>query len=256
MFDEIVTEHQLNSNALVPIGGQLPYYQELRKSKLLDFLQTLFKEADRREVRRKLDRWLYARSRPGFYVEIFADLHLAYSDQRDGHGSQHWWRLFFTEKWKSKIESILNSTALTVSNQSRQNTNETNTNNKSGNNLIEWGGMFFRSKTEVKIAETLYNNNVLFFANAKGQISRQGSPATEASGLLPGRVEVDFLVFHQGKCLILEVDGQHHNEGSQTTRDYVRDRTLLREGIATVRFTADECYNRPNDVVTEFLNMF
>ena len=116
--------------------------------------------------------------------------------------------------------------------------------------------MSFRSQTEVKIAEELFNRNVLFFGNARGQIGRQGSPASTKSDYLTGRIEVDFLVFHQGKCVILEVDGPHHQEEEQTFRDYVRDRVLLREGIPTARFTAGECFDQPANVVTEFLNIF
>ena len=55
--------------------------------------------------------------------------------------------------------------------------------------------------------------------------------------------------------MILEVDGQQHREGSQTIRDYVRDRVLLREGIPTARFTAQECINKTADVITEFLKL-
>ncbi len=115
--------------------------------------------------------------------------------------------------------------------------------------------MYFRSKSEIKIAKELYKRDVLFFANVRGQVSCQGSPASENSGNLPGRLEVDFLVFHKNKCMILEVDGQHHQDESQAFRDYVRDRVLLREGIPTARFTADECFNQPTEVVTEFLNI-
>ena len=74
-------------------------------------------------------------------------------------------------------------------------------------------------------------------------------PASKASGYLSGRVEADFLIFKNSKCMILEVDGQHHQEGSQTVRDYVRDRVLLREGIPTARFTAQECLNNNNFVL-------
>ena len=56
--------------------------------------------------------------------------------------------------------------------------------------------------------------------------------------------------------MILEVDAQHHQEGSQTVRDYVRDHILLREGIPTVRFTAQECISRTELVITEFLELF
>ncbi|UBF24261.1 endonuclease domain-containing protein [Kovacikia minuta CCNUW1] len=72
---------------------------------------------------------------------------------------------------------------------------------------------------------------------------------------LTGRVEADFMVFYQGRCLILEVDGEHHMEGEQTIRDYARDRVLLRSGIPTVRFTAKDCMIRPREVVSEFLSI-
>jgi len=72
---------------------------------------------------------------------------------------------------------------------------------------------------------------------------------------LTGRVETDFLVFYQGKCLILEVDGQHHLEDGQVIRDYARDRVLLRAGLPTVRFMARDCLERPQDVVAEFMTI-
>jgi hypothetical protein len=160
--------------------------------------------------------------------------------------------LFFNKNWKPKVEEIVNSTALLVSSIGSSNEEEA----FRATSPLEWGGMNFRSRTEIKIAKELYKRNILFFANARGQVGREGSLASDRSGWLTGRIEADFLVFHQGKCKILEVDRQHHQEGSQTFRDYVRDRVLLREGIPTVRFTADECFNQPVDVVTEFLNIF
>jgi very-short-patch-repair endonuclease len=81
-------------------------------------------------------------------------------------------------------------------------------------------------------------------------------PISNSDNQSKERVEIDFLVFYKQKCMILEVDGVHHQEASQKTRDYRRDRVLLRDGIRTVRFDAGECFNRPMDVVTEFLNLF
>jgi hypothetical protein len=163
--------------------------------------------------------------------------------------------LFFTERWKTNIEKVANSSALFVP-PADTNYEEYFQAQPDTDYLLQWSGMYFRSKTEIKIAKELYNRDVLFFANARGQVSCQGSPASEKSGQLPGRIEVDFLVFHKSKCMILEVDGQHHRDKSQASRDYVRDRVLLREGIPTVRFTADDCFNQPAEVITEFLNIF
>ncbi|MBD2075389.1 DUF559 domain-containing protein [Phormidium sp. FACHB-592] len=63
------------------------------------------------------------------------------------------------------------------------------------------------------------------------------------------------MVFCQGKCLILEVDGQHHAEAGQAIRDYASDRVLLRSGVPTVCFTAQDYFKRPQTVVSELLSI-
>lgn len=100
-------ERQVDGGALVPTESNLPYRLELRTSKLLDVLLELFssrisQSGKRSESKKKINGWLYARTRPGFYIELSSNLHLAYADQRDGHGSQHWWRLFFDEHYRKK----------------------------------------------------------------------------------------------------------------------------------------------------------
>lgn len=55
--------------------------------------------------------------------------------------------------------------------------------------------------------------------------------------------------------MILEVDGNHHSEQGQAVRDYARDRVLLRSGLATVSFAAKDCFERPDEVVEEFLSI-
>jgi hypothetical protein len=42
--------------------------------------------------------------------------------------------------------------------------------NGSENFLKEWGGLFFHSEAEVKIAEALNQTGVLFFTNARGRV--------------------------------------------------------------------------------------
>jgi hypothetical protein len=115
--------------------------------------------------------------------------------------------------------------------------------------------MYFRSETEIKIAEQLDKKGVLFFANVQGLASKKGSPVS-AKGQFNGRLELDFLVFYKGKFITLEVDGERHQEKDQTRRDYIRDRILLREGIPTARFTASECFKHTEAVIDEFLSMF
>lgn len=248
---ENAREHQVASSSLVSINGKLPYYQELRTSILLNVLVTFSGKKDK-NIRKKINQWLSVRTRPGFYLELNNNLHLAYADQRDGHGSQHWWRLFFDDHYQKQIEIATKSSALTVGKRASQ----SNRSNTGHNAYKEWGGMYFRSQPEIAIAEELDKRNVLFFGNVRGRLQLQDLPAAKASECLSGRVELDFLVFKDRKCMILEVDGQHHQEGTQTIRDYVRDRVLLREGIPTARFTAFECIKRTADVITEFLKLF
>ncbi|MBR8836148.1 MAG: DUF559 domain-containing protein [Stigonema ocellatum SAG 48.90 = DSM 106950] len=257
---EAGVEHKVSGGSLIPIGGKLPYYLEMQTNKLLDFLVGIFSAAGKSEpnLRRRINDWLYPRTRPGFYLEMNDHLHLAYADQRNGHGTKHWWRLFFDDDYRHHVEQFTRGVALAVPG---KDTPKTDDNAYSQENAKvhapkEWGGMYFRSAAEIKIAEELDKQEVLFLANSRGRVGRQGSPVSNASGWLTGRVELDFLVFYKRRWMILEVDGQHHQEGSQTSRDYVRDRVLLREGIPTVRFAARECFERASDVVAEFLKIF
>jgi very-short-patch-repair endonuclease len=122
-----------------------------------------------------------------------------------------------------------------------------------GNYSKEWGGLYLRSEAEVRVAEALDRAEVLFFANARGRVGLQDTCISTTQ--LTGRVEVDFLIFHQGKCISLEVDGQHHLAQEQSIRDYARDRVLLRSGVLTVRFTAKDCLERAQQVVSEILSI-
>lgn len=252
-------EHKVTGGALVPLSGHLPYYLELRTGKLLDVLLVLLSlpssHANKQaELRSKINKWLFTKTRPGVYIEIDNHFHLAYADQRDGHGTQHWWRLFFDEHSKEKVEIVSRSNALTISKKGIEDSNRGTFQSEyaNANSMKEWGGMYFRSESEIRIAEKLDEAGVLFFANARGRISSKDSPISSEH---PGRLEVDFLVCHQGKCMVLEVDGKHHQENGQILRDYVRDRLLLKERIPTVRFTAGECFHHASEVVSEFLKI-
>jgi very-short-patch-repair endonuclease len=249
-------EHKAKGSPMVPIGGELPYYVELTTSKLLNLLLDIFKDkvkGSRSAFRKKINQYLYPKTRPGFYMELNPNLHLAYADQRDGHGTQHWWRLFYNEKYREIVEKASRRTSLAVgSNQESSHSNYSDNNLHNGHK--EWGGMYFRSECEIKIAQALDKSGLLFFANVRGRINEDNLPVS--SPQINGRVELDFLIFNQGKALILEVDGNHHQEGGQTLRDYIRDRVLLSENIPTVRFTAQECFNNPTAVVKEVMQLF
>lgn len=180
-------------------------------------------------------------------MELSESLHVAYAGQPNGHRTQHRWRLFFDERLKDRIEVIFHGAALTAS------SHQDASHKGSGHYSKEWGGLYLRSEAEVRIAEALDQTGVLFFANARGRVGLQHTLISNDQ--LTGRVEADFLVFHQGRCMVLEVDGKHHLEEGQATRDYARDRVLLRSGVPTVRFTGRDCLDRPNEVVSEFLSI-
>ena len=246
MTDIQGTEQQFEDSPLVPIGGKLPYVLEVKTSQLIDALSALTPNKPK-DFRKKTAAWLFPRTRPGFYLEMNVHLHLAYADQRDGQKSQHYWRLFFDEQVKEKIERASRGNALVVGAEPKK--NQANSGVRAEHS---WFGMYFRSRVEMKMAQELQKRGVTFFANARGCYSLEGSPVS--AQYLNGRVEVDFLIFHKGKCVILQIDGPQHKD--QRARDYAGDRVLLREGIPTMRFTAKECQERPGEVVNEVLGVF
>jgi len=90
-------EKEQQGNCLVSIGGELPHYLELRTTPLLNCLKALIPNAAGKHNRKRLQSSLASRARIGMYLELNDRLHLAYADQRDGRGSQHWWQLFFDD---------------------------------------------------------------------------------------------------------------------------------------------------------------
>jgi very-short-patch-repair endonuclease len=241
----------VEQNSIVSIGGKLPHCFELTTSKFLDVVIALspkstgMTQRQLKALRKSLNAKLYNKTRPGFYAEMSESLHFAYAGQPGGHGSVHQWRLFCDDGIKDRVETLILGTTLTISGQ--------NSTSASGNYTKEWGGLYLRSEAEVRIAEAPDKAEILFFANARGRVGLQETIIS--NGQLTGRVEADFLVFSQGKCVVLEVDGAHHAEGEQVIWDYARDRVLLRSGVPTVRFTAKDCMERPDEVVAELLSI-
>jgi len=59
-------------------------------------------------TRKQINDSLYSKSRHGFYVELNDALHLAYADQRDGHGKPYWWRIFYGDRLRSiALKSVI-----------------------------------------------------------------------------------------------------------------------------------------------------
>ena len=246
-------EREHASATLVPIGGKLPHYLELRTLLVFDCLQVVVPKAAGKQNRKRLGASLASRARIGMYLELNEKLHLAYADQRDGRGSQHWWRLFFDDSMRAIVEQAANSTALAVGTNQPQ---EEVRNSRQGAPSMCWNGMYFRSKAEIAIAKGLQEAGVLFFANSQGSVSLKNMPIATANHGLVERLETDFLVFRGGQCICLEVDGRQHQQSDHAFRDYAKERVLLKERIPTVRFSAQDCLSRPGEVVTEFLSLF
>jgi len=115
------------------------------------------------------------------------------------------------------------------------------------NPLVWWNGLRFRSKTEVKIAEALENMNALFFPNCRGRVGPLGNRQNR---------EPDFLVSYNGKWGILEVDGHSFHPPERSAAEHERDRLFHHHGVVWVqRFDATRCYNQPDSVVREFLEL-
>lgn len=241
-FNPSGNEHNYSESAIVFNSRRLPYFIELRTTSLTDVLNKFFSGFSRKSIAN----WISVRTKPGFYYEFDKHLHIAFCDQRDGHGTQYWWLLFFDDFYK---KYLLEHTKVEVQNVKSKTSKDNDTEH-------QWGGLNFRSKSEVRIAHALYEQKVLFFANPRGFMDFTNLPITSLNNKPKDKVEVDFLVFKGQRSMILEVDGLQHNKSEQANRDYMRDRVLLRDGIPTVRFKAQECYNHPIQVVEEFLNLF
>lgn len=236
---------------IVPVEVNLPFEFQVTTGKLLDAILALSPQLQKlslnakKQARKSLYGKLYAQTRPGYYRQLSESLHLAYLGQPDGHGKQHLWRLYCDESIKAQLEILIYGSALAAP------IDQSSSDNAKEHYTKEWGGLYLRSESEVKIAEALDRTGLLFFANARGRVGLHETIVSNRQ--LTGRVEADFLIFSQGKCVVLEVDGMHHSEGSQVIRDYARDRILLRSGVPTVRFTAKDCIDRPDEVVAEML---
>ncbi|MBD2651795.1 DUF559 domain-containing protein [Nostoc foliaceum] len=243
VFNPPGKQHNNSDSSIVSVAPQLPYYVEVRTDSLITFLLQVYNFSDRGLVQK----WLLARQQTGFYFEITEHLHLAFADQRDGKGTKYWWTVYYDDFERRRIFNNIKIQEHSVK-------------TKLENNLLTekflWNGLTFRSETEIRIARALSSQNITFFANVNGFIALNGLPVTNYDNKDREKAEVDFLVFHNQKCMILEVDGVGHNQVFQRNWDCKRDRIFLRQGISTVRFSAEQCYGDASKVVEEFLQLF
>ncbi len=115
--------------------------------------------------------------------------------------------------------------------------------------LDTWKGLRFRSKTEIIIAEALDRAGVLFLPNCLARLNHPSEPEGR------GNKEADFLICHQGKWGVIEVDGPHHTP-DRRVEEQERERLFRHHGIRVVeRFDAARCYEQPDEVVKQFLQI-
>ncbi len=118
--------------------------------------------------------------------------------------------------------------------------------NQGVNAPYTWNNLNFRSKTEIKIAEALDQTGVLFLPNCKARLN---TPEGRRN------LEADFLVCYEGKWGILEVDGPHHTS-LRRVEEQERERLFRHYRILIIeRFDAERCYNQPDRIVQEFLQL-
>jgi hypothetical protein len=114
--------------------------------------------------------------------------------------------------------------------------------------LHEWNGMWFRSWSEVCIAQALDRANVFFVPNAT---VRLGITQDHRE-----RREPDFLIVADGKLGVLEVDGAPWHPPERAAEHHERDRRLREHGISVVeRYDANACREMPDDIVAGFLRL-
>lgn len=117
----------------------------------------------------------------------------------------------------------------------------------SGSPARTWQGLRFRSMSEVKVAEALERAGVMFFPLCMGRMNHD-----------EGRVnrEPDFLICHEGRWGIMEVDGEPFHPPERTVDDHRRDRLFKNHGVSIVEhYDATECYQNSDRVVSSFLKL-
>ena len=111
--------------------------------------------------------------------------------------------------------------------------------------ILNWNNLGFRSASEIKIAQALDKAGALFLPNCKARLG---------SGENRQNREPDFLVCHNGKWGILEVDGEPFHPLTRTAQDHERDRLFKIHGITVAEhYDANKCFNNPDEVVKNFL---
>lgn len=113
------------------------------------------------------------------------------------------------------------------------------------NKVLYWGTFKFASPGEIEIAKALDKRKALFLPNCKARLFNENGASIS--------VYPDFLICHNKKWGILEVDSSHHYNANSAASDRIRDQSFDLYGIRTWRFDHEECLQKPDDVVSRFL---
>jgi hypothetical protein len=114
---------------------------------------------------------------------------------------------------------------------------------REGYRSLEWKGLIFRSESEIKIAKTLDHRGIFFIPPVRVRLNANKKSRQTR--------ELDFVICHEGKWGVLEVDGPFHVRDA----DVERDQWLEAHGITSIqRFPSLRCFQEPQAVVDEFLH--
>ncbi|MBD2691329.1 pentapeptide repeat-containing protein [Anabaena catenula] len=109
-----------------------------------------------------------------------------------------------------------------------------------------WENLRFHSEAEIKIAQALDRAGVLYLPNCLARLNTNNGRANK---------EANFLVRYKGNWGILEVDEIYYTP-ERRTEEQERERMFKRNGIKVVeRFDPKSCYDNPDMVVKEFLEV-
>jgi hypothetical protein len=113
------------------------------------------------------------------------------------------------------------------------------------NKAFHWGTFKFASPGEIEIAKALDKRKVLFLPNCKARLFNENGASIS--------IYPDFLICHNKKWGVLEVDSSYHYNANSAASDRIRDQSLDLYGIRTWRFDYEECLQKPDEVVSRFL---
>lgn len=111
--------------------------------------------------------------------------------------------------------------------------------------VVLWNNLRFRSKTEAVVAQALERAGVAFLPNCRSRLGM---------GRYRQNIEADFLVVHDGRVGVLEIDGEPWHPPERRAQEQQRDRLWNRHGVKVVQhYDASRAYAQPDGVVADFL---